>query len=64
MTEAALAHLERGEFGSDGEREARQAEIKGDAVAAVGWLVDIFGLLPDVPGAQIVQGSDRIVEID
>ncbi|MDQ7909090.1 hypothetical protein RB614_31665 [Phytohabitans sp. ZYX-F-186] len=26
--------------------------------------MDIFGLLPDVPGAQIVQGSDRTVEVD
>jgi len=64
VIEAALANMERGEFGSDREREARQAEVKGDAVAAVGWLVDVFGLLPDVPGAQIVQGSDRTVEVD
>jgi hypothetical protein len=64
VIEAALAHMERGEFTVDGERETRQAEVKGDAVAAVGWLVDIFGLLQDIPGTQIVQGSDRTVEVD
>lgn len=64
VIEAALTHMERGEFGSVGEREAHQAEVKGDAVAAVGWLDDIFGLLPDVSGAEIVQDSDRTVEVD
>lgn len=64
VIETALTDMKRGEFTVDGEREAHQEEIKGDAIAAVEWLVDPFDLLPDVPGAQIVQGSDRIVEID
>lgn len=64
VIEAALARFEDAEFSGDGEREAYQAEIKSDAVAAVGWLVDLFGLLPDVPGAQVVGGRDHTVEVD
>ncbi len=52
------------EFSRRGEREAEQAEIKSDAVAAVGWLVDSFALLPDVPGAQVVSCTDRVTEVD
>jgi hypothetical protein len=61
---AALADLEQVEFTVDGEREARQVEIKRDAVAAVGWLVDSFGLLPAVPGAQVVHSEDQTVEVN
>jgi hypothetical protein len=64
VIEAALAGMERGEFAVQGEREAYQAEIKSDAVAAVGWLVDPFGLLPDIPGARAVGGEDQTVEVD
>jgi hypothetical protein len=64
VIKAALAHLEDCEFTDDQERAAYQAEVKGDAVAAVGWLVDIFGLLQNVPGAEIVHGSDQTVEVD
>lgn len=64
VIEAALADMERGEFTLNGERKAHQAEVKSDAVAAVGWLVDPFGLLPDVPGAQVVRAEDRTVEVD
>jgi hypothetical protein len=65
VIEAALASIEGAEFsGGDGEREAHRAEIKSDVVAAVEWLVDPFGLLPDVPGAQVVGGEDQTVEVD
>jgi hypothetical protein len=64
LIEAALANIEGAEFSGDGEREAYQAEIKSDAVAAAGWLVDPFGLLPDVPGAQVVGGEDQTVKVD
>jgi hypothetical protein len=64
VVEAALAGIEGTELSGDGEREAHQAEIKRDAVAAVAWLVDPFGLLPDVPGAQVIGGEDQTVEVD
>src|SRR5215468_1102013 len=65
VIEAALADMERAEFsGGGGEREAHQAEIKSDAVAAVGWLVDPFRLLPDIPGAEVVGGECLTVEVD
>lgn len=63
VIEAALAHMDRGEFTVDGEREAYQAEIKSDVVAAIEWLVDPFGLLPAVPGAQVVRAEDQAVEV-
>ena len=49
VIEAALASIASAEFSHDGEREAHQAEIKTDAVAAVGWLADPFGLIPALP---------------
>lgn len=61
---AALADMERGEFTVDGEHDARQAEIKSDAVAAVGWLVNPLGLLPDVPGAHVVRAEYKTVGVD
>src|SRR6266540_1723492 len=64
VIEAALAHMERGEFTAGGEREARQDQVKGDVVAAVGWLVDPFGLLPDVPGTRVIRAEDSTVEVD
>ena len=64
VIEAALADVGGVEFSRRGEREAEQAEIKSDAVAAVGWLVDSFALLPDVPGAQVVSCTDRVTEVD
>jgi hypothetical protein len=64
LIEAALASIEGAEFSGGGEREAYQAEIKSDAVAAVGWLVDPFGLLPDIPSARVVGGEDQTVEVD
>jgi hypothetical protein len=64
VIEAALADMERGEFTDDEERLARQAEIRSDPVAAVGWLADPLALLPDVPGAQAVRGADQTVEVD
>jgi hypothetical protein len=64
VIEAALADMARGEFTVDGERKPHQAEIKSDAVAAVRWLVDPFGLLPDVLGAHVVRAEDRTVEVD
>src|SRR5205814_5262047 len=64
VIEAALASIESAEFSQDGEREAHQAEIKTDAVAAVGWLADPFGLIPGVPGAEVVSSEDQTVEVD
>jgi len=64
VIEAALASIESAEFSHDGEREAHQAEIKTDAVAAVGWLADPFGLIPGVPGAEVVSSDDQTVEVD
>lgn len=64
VIEAALADLEQVEFTVDEEREAHQVEIKRDAVAAVGWLVDSFGLLPAVAGAQVVSTEDQTVEVN
>ena len=64
VIEAALASIESAEFSHDGEREAHQAEIKTDAVAAVGWLADPFGLIPGVPGAEVVSSEDQTVEVD
>lgn len=64
VIEAALASLDGADFSEAGEREARQAEIKADGVAAVGWLVDLFGLLPEVAGAEVVGGTDQVVEVD
>jgi hypothetical protein len=43
VIEAALASVASAEFSHDGEREAHQAEIKTDAVAAVGWLANRSG---------------------
>ena len=65
VVEASLASVDDAEFaGGDTEREAHRAQIKGDVVAALGWLVDVFGLLPEVPGAEVVGGEDRCVEVD
>jgi hypothetical protein len=61
---AALESLDDVEFNDAGEHDAQQARIKGDAVAAVEWLVDLFGLLPDVPGAAVIGGTDQTVEVD
>jgi hypothetical protein len=64
VIEAALEAVDATEFTGDGEREAQIAEIENDAVAALGWLVDVFGLLPEVPGAELVSGTDQTVEVD
>jgi len=61
---AALESLDDVEFSDAGERESQRSKIESDAVAAVEWLVDLFGLLPDVPGAEVAGGTDQTVEID
>ena len=65
VIDEAMTSLAAADFtGGEDERETRRAEIKGDSIAAVGWLVDPFGLLADIPGAQVVGSEDQVVEID
>jgi hypothetical protein len=64
LIEKALANLEVAELTDRAEQATWRDEIKDDAVAAVRWLADSFGLLPDVPGAHVVAAEDTVVEVD
>jgi hypothetical protein len=56
----------RADEGSTAEeaRAQERSEVLGDPVAAVGWIADPFGAVPDLPGIEVHEGVCSAAEVD
>jgi hypothetical protein len=70
LEQAVVAHINATEFHADEgstveEVRAQQREVVlGDPVAAVGWMADPFGVVPDLPGIEVNEGTSSVAEVD
>jgi hypothetical protein len=69
LEEAVLAVLDATEFqagdGTTAEeaRAAEREEVRGDVVAAVGWLADPSAVMPALAGLEVGEGSISVTEV-
>jgi hypothetical protein len=69
LEQAVLTAIDAAEFCVDDESEIEEAralerqDVLGNPVAAVGWVADPFGVLPDLPGIDICNGTTSIAEV-
>lgn len=72
LEQAAIADIETAQFYVSPDsgrsiaqvRQEEQDHIRGDAVAAVQWLVDAAGVIDDRSGIEFVEATDSVIEID
>ena len=70
LEQAVFAAIDATEFHTDESttpeqvRAAEREEVRGNAVAAVGWIADPFGVMPDVAGIEVGEGSTSVTELD
>jgi hypothetical protein len=72
LEQAAIADIETTQFrvSPDSDlsiaqvRKEEQDQIRGDAIAAVQWLIDAGGVIDDRSGIKLVEATESVVEVD